>query len=67
MGVCKERFEYGFEVQKQVPGTNNFVRVSPVYKSFYQDATLPQCVLSLSQLCNSDPNVPIRFALVDKN
>ena len=49
-----------------MPGTSNFARVTPMGKEYLNDAKMPDTVLTMTELCNSDPSAPIRFALTDK-
>ena len=67
MGMCRDKFIYRFEIQKNVPGTNTFACVHTVPKEYLSEAKLPEVIMTMTELCNSDKNAPIRFALTDKN
>ena len=55
MGMCQGREDYICQIQKEVPGTNNFAAAVTVPGQFNTaDVNLPEMVIPLGQLCNAD-------------
>ena len=65
MGMCKEPFGYKFEVQKMIPRTQQYATVHQVHEKYLFDAKIPEIVMTLPELCNTNEKAPIRFALTD--
>ena len=46
--MCQENFEYRFEIQKQVPGTDQYVASHQLPKTYPGDADLGELILPLT-------------------
>ena len=66
MGMCQERLEYRFAVQKIVPGTDNFVDCVNLPRWFTEPASIGEQIIPLTKLCNGNKDERIQFALVDR-
>ena len=68
MGMCSERAYYECEIQREVPGTNNFVCAAKVPGQFnLADVNMPEQCVPLAQLCNADKSARIKLALVGRS
>jgi len=61
MGMCLEPAPFVIEIQKPVPGSNNFATVVTCPGIFRGSVNVPKQIIPLAQLCNSDPKVNLRF------
>ena len=67
MGLCTEQTRYRLEVQREVAGQGRFVRVTTTGLRGGTSASLPKETYSLAQICNSNLDVQIRFAIIAEN
>jgi len=68
-GMCSEPQNYHLQIQKNVPGTDNFVTCFRHERSFRdRNPNLgPSFNVHMTALCNGNPDARIRFALVGQN
>lgn len=69
MGMCSERVFYRCQIMKEVPGGGDRFTVATTVPGQFNstDTRMPIQSIPLGELCNSDKNSRIKFALVGPN
>ena len=64
MGMCAERAHFICEIQKEVPGTNNFVTSVTLPGQFNTaDVNMQEKTVTLGELCNADKDSRLKVVL----
>ena len=67
LGLCNEPTRVRLEVQREVAGQGRYVRVTTSPLRFGNTFNIPKETYSMAQICNSNPDVKIRFAVIAEN
>lgn len=67
MGMCAEPFPYYVQISKEVAGSDAFVTAARFPGMLRGDGQLPAVVFSLTQLCNANPDLRLKFSLRNAN
>lgn len=62
LGMCGEPMRYKLEIQKQAPGSDNYVTSWTSQHTQLRQGWTEKHSIPLSQICNADKDVSIRFA-----